>query len=39
MELESESIDVGGSSFLSGPPPPVAERMSTQPEGRLLWAV
>jgi hypothetical protein len=39
MEWESESIDVGDSSFLSGPPPHVAERMSKQPECRLLWAV
>ena len=39
MELESESIDIGGSSFLSAPPPQVAERMSKQPECRLLWAV
>jgi hypothetical protein len=39
MEWESESIDVGDSSFLSGPPPRVAERMSKQPECRLLWAV
>jgi len=39
MELENEGIDVGGSSFLSAPPPHVAERMSKQPECRLLWAV
>ena len=39
MELENEGIDVGGSSFLSAPPPQVAERINTQPECRLLWAV
>ena len=39
MELENEGIDVGGSSFLSAPPPHVAERINTQPECRLLWAV
>ncbi len=39
MEQESDRIDVGGISFLSAPPPQVAERIRTQPECRLLWAV
>jgi hypothetical protein len=39
MEQESDRIDVGGISFLSAPPPQVAERLRRQPECRLLWAV
>jgi hypothetical protein len=39
MEQESDRIDVGGISFLSAPPPQVAERIRRQPECRLLWAV
>jgi hypothetical protein len=39
MEQEMERIDVGGISFLSAPPPQVAERLRRQPECRLLWAV
>ena len=39
MEQESDRIDLGGISFLSAPPPQVAERIRRQPECRLLWAV
>jgi hypothetical protein len=39
MEHKLDSIDVRGISFLSPPPPQVAERIRRQPECRLLWAV
>jgi hypothetical protein len=39
MEHETDRIDVSGGSFLSAPPPQVAERIKRQPECRLLWAV
>jgi hypothetical protein len=39
MEQEIERFEVSGGSFLSAPPPQVAERIRRQPECRLLWAV
>ena len=39
MEQETERFSVSGVSFLSAPPPQVAERIRRQPECRLLWAV
>ena len=39
MEREMDYLDVSGVSFLSAPPPQVAERIRRQPECRLLWAV
>ena len=39
MEQETERFAVSGVSFLSAPPPQVAERIRRQPECRLLWAV
>jgi len=39
MEKEMDRVDVSGISFLSAPPPQVAERIQRQPECRLLWVV
>jgi hypothetical protein len=39
MEQETERIDISEVSFLSAPPPQVAERIGRPPECRLLWAV
>jgi hypothetical protein len=39
MEQESDRLDITGVSFLSAPPPQVAERIRRHPECRLLWAV
>lgn len=39
MEGQLRGVEIPALSFLSAPPPAVAERLQKQPECRLLWAV